>query len=228
MFRALCDQRIAFEGMLLKPNMVLPGYESPKQVADEEIAGHDRAVLPARRARRRAGHRVPLRRPVRRGGHARLNAMNRIGPHPWELSFSYGRALQQAAACKAWKGDRRQPRRRPTRVLPPGEDEQRRPLGQVLARHGACRLMAETLEDAKKKLDDEYGQVRRKFDRIHTAFDRVVSAGPEDDVYDRLEGPREGRQGGARRRRRRVGRERTPARVQGVRGEAQWRCVLGG
>ena len=46
--------------------------------------------------------------------------------------------------------------------------------------------MAETLDDAKKKLDDEYGQVRRKFDRIHTAFDRVISAGPEDDVYDRL------------------------------------------
>jgi fructose-bisphosphate aldolase class I len=35
---------------------------------------------------------------------ARLNAMNQIGPHPWELSFSYGRALQ-AAAQQAWKGD---------------------------------------------------------------------------------------------------------------------------
>ena len=46
--------------------------------------------------------------------------------------------------------------------------------------------MAKTLDEAKKKLDDEYGQVRRKFDRIHTAFDRVISAGPEDDVYDRL------------------------------------------
>jgi hypothetical protein len=46
--------------------------------------------------------------------------------------------------------------------------------------------MAKTIEEAKKKLDDEYGQVRRKFDKIHTAFDRVISAGPEDDVYDRL------------------------------------------
>jgi fructose-bisphosphate aldolase class I len=35
---------------------------------------------------------------------ARLNAMNLMGPHPWELSFSYGRALQ-AAAQQAWKGD---------------------------------------------------------------------------------------------------------------------------
>ena len=47
--------------------------------------------------------------------------------------------------------------------------------------------MAETLEDARKRLDDEYGQVRRKFDKIHTAFDRVISAGPEDDLYERLE-----------------------------------------
>jgi len=46
--------------------------------------------------------------------------------------------------------------------------------------------MAKSVEDARKKLDDEYGQVRRKLDRIHTAFDRVISAGPEDDVYDRL------------------------------------------
>lgn len=46
--------------------------------------------------------------------------------------------------------------------------------------------MAKTLEQAKKKLDDEYGQVRRKFDKIHTAFDRVISAGPEDDLYGRL------------------------------------------
>ena len=46
--------------------------------------------------------------------------------------------------------------------------------------------MAKTVEEAKKRLDDEYGQVRRKFDKIHTAFDRVISAGPEDDVYDLL------------------------------------------
>jgi hypothetical protein len=46
--------------------------------------------------------------------------------------------------------------------------------------------VANTVEEAKKKLDDEYGQIRRKFDKIHTAFDRVISAGPEDDLYDRL------------------------------------------
>jgi hypothetical protein len=46
--------------------------------------------------------------------------------------------------------------------------------------------VAKTVEEARKKLDDEYGQIRRKFDTIHTAFDRVISAGPEDDVYERL------------------------------------------
>jgi fructose-bisphosphate aldolase, class I len=103
-FRSLYDQRIAYEGMLLKPNMVLPGYESPKQVSDEEIA--DATVRCFRRV-------VPAAVPgivFLSGGQSdeeatsRLNAMNRIGPHPWEMSFSYGRALQQAA-LKAWRGD---------------------------------------------------------------------------------------------------------------------------
>jgi fructose-bisphosphate aldolase, class I len=103
-FGALYDQRIAYEGMLLKPNMVLPGYESPKQVADEEIADATvrcfRGVVPAA---------VPGVVFLSGGqsdeeATARLNAMNHIGPHPWELSFSYGRALQ-AAAQQAWKGN---------------------------------------------------------------------------------------------------------------------------
>ena len=38
------------------------------------------------------------------------------------------------------------------------------------------------LEHAKKRLDDEYGQTRRRFDEIHERFDRVASAGPEDDL----------------------------------------------
>ena len=42
--------------------------------------------------------------------------------------------------------------------------------------------MATDLEQAKKRLDDEYGQVRRRFDEIHERFDRVVSCGPEDDI----------------------------------------------
>jgi fructose-bisphosphate aldolase class I len=103
-FRSLYDQRIEYEGMLLKPNMVLPGYESPKQVADDEIAATTVRCF---------HHVVPSAVPgivFLSGGQSdeeatsRLNAMNRMGPHPWELSFSYGRALQQAA-LKSWSGD---------------------------------------------------------------------------------------------------------------------------
>ena len=46
--------------------------------------------------------------------------------------------------------------------------------------------MAEGLDEARRKLDDEYGQVRRNVDRIHAALDRVDAAGPEDDLYGLL------------------------------------------
>jgi hypothetical protein len=42
--------------------------------------------------------------------------------------------------------------------------------------------MADDLEKAKKRLDDEYGQVRRRFDEIHERFDRVTTAQPGDDL----------------------------------------------
>ena len=102
-FHELYEQRCAFEGLLLKPNMVLPGYESPKQVSDEDIAETTvrcfRVTVPAA---------VPGIVFLSGGqsdeeATARLNAMNKLGPHPWQLSFSYGRALQ-APALKAWEG----------------------------------------------------------------------------------------------------------------------------
>ena len=43
--------------------------------------------------------------------------------------------------------------------------------------------MADALEDARRKLDDEYGQVRRHLQKVHAALDRVDAAGPEDDLY---------------------------------------------
>jgi fructose-bisphosphate aldolase class I len=103
-FTELNDQRIALEGILLKPNMVLSGYDCPEQASDDEVAEQ---TLRAFR------HQVPAAVPgivFLSGGQsdedatARLNAMNAHGPHPWELSFSYGRALQ-APALKAWGGD---------------------------------------------------------------------------------------------------------------------------
>lgn len=47
--------------------------------------------------------------------------------------------------------------------------------------------MAKDLNDLRKKLDDEYGQVRRKLDKIQHAFDDVEKAGPEDDISELLD-----------------------------------------
>jgi fructose-bisphosphate aldolase, class I len=102
-FTELRDQRVQPEGMLLKPNMVLSGYECAEQASDEEVA-HETLRCFSRH--------VPAAVPgivFLSGGQsdeqatARLSAMNALGPHPWQLSFSYGRALQ-APALKAWGG----------------------------------------------------------------------------------------------------------------------------
>ena len=103
-FTELRDQRVQFEQMLLKPNMVLSGYEAPNRAGVQEVA--EQTIRCFRRH-------VPAAVPgivFLSGGQtdedatAHLNAMNAMGPHPWELSFSYGRALQ-APALKAWGGD---------------------------------------------------------------------------------------------------------------------------
>ncbi len=104
LYAELYAQGVALPGTLLKPNMVLSGYECPTQAPDDVVADHTLecflAVVPAA---------VPGIVFLSGGqsdtqATARLNEMNRRGPHPWELSFSYGRALQ-APALKAWKGD---------------------------------------------------------------------------------------------------------------------------
>jgi fructose-bisphosphate aldolase class I len=103
-FTELHDQRVDFEGMLLKPNMVLSGYEAAEQASADEVA---------EQTLRAFKRNVPAAVPgivFLSGGQsdedatAHLNAMNARGPHPWQLSFSYGRALQ-APALKAWVGD---------------------------------------------------------------------------------------------------------------------------
>ncbi len=103
-FMELRDQRTHLEGMLLKPNMVLSGYGCGTQASVEDVA--------AETVRCFERH-VPAAVPgivFLSGGQsdeaatAHLNAMNASGSHPWELSFSYGRALQ-APALKAWGGD---------------------------------------------------------------------------------------------------------------------------
>src|SRR5262249_23557076 len=103
-FNELADQRVEFEGMLLKPNMVIPGKKfaggkaAPDQVADATIKCF-RHVVPAA---------VPGILFLSGGqsdeeASANLDAINKKAPLPWQVSFSYGRALQ-AAALVAWGG----------------------------------------------------------------------------------------------------------------------------
>ena len=103
-FRELRNQRVSLEGALLKPNMVLAGYACREQPSDERIAELTISCLRAH---------VPAAVPgivFLSGGQSdedatsRLNALNALGPQPWALSFSYGRALQ-APVLAAWKGD---------------------------------------------------------------------------------------------------------------------------
>ncbi len=104
-FSQLREHRTLLEGMLLKPNMILSGKECPKQAAVAEVA--ETTVRCLRRV-------VPAAVPgvvflsggqssVRATEH--LNAMNALGRHPWELSFSYARALQDPTLM-AWKGEK--------------------------------------------------------------------------------------------------------------------------
>jgi fructose-bisphosphate aldolase class I len=102
-FQQLYYARVDLEGTILKPNMVIAGKKSPKQASREEVA--EKTVTVLKRC-------VPAAVPgiaFLSGGQsdedatAHLHYMNALGPLPWRLTFSYGRALQ-AAALKAWSG----------------------------------------------------------------------------------------------------------------------------
>jgi fructose-bisphosphate aldolase class I len=102
-FEQLYFQKVALEGMVLKPNMVIAGKKAKSRAGVEEVAEKTVKVLRAC---------VPAAVPgiaFLSGGQsdeeatAHLDAMNRIGNLPWKLTFSYGRALQ-AAPQKAWAG----------------------------------------------------------------------------------------------------------------------------
>jgi fructose-bisphosphate aldolase class I len=102
-FQQLYYQRVALEGMVLKPNMAIAGKKSAKKASVQEVA--ERTVKMLKDC-------VPSSVPgiaFLSGGQsdeeatAHLDAMNKIGGLPWKLTFSYGRALQ-AAPQKAWAG----------------------------------------------------------------------------------------------------------------------------
>jgi fructose-bisphosphate aldolase class I len=103
LYTELSDQRVDIEGTLLKPNMVLSGYEASNRAGADEVAEWTLKCFYKH---------VPAAVPgivFLSGGQSdedatvHLNAMNASGPHPWQLSFSYGRALQ-SPALKAWAG----------------------------------------------------------------------------------------------------------------------------
>jgi len=102
-FQQLYYQRVKLEGMVLKPNMAVPGKKNAKKASVEEVAEKTVKMLKAC---------VPGAVPgiaFLSGGQsdeeatAHLDAMNKTGNLPWKLTFSYGRALQ-AAPQKAWSG----------------------------------------------------------------------------------------------------------------------------
>ena len=102
-FQQLYYNKVALEGMLLKPNMAIAGKKCAKKASVEEVAEKSVKMLKAC---------VPGAVPgiaFLSGGQsdeeatAHLDAMNKIGKLPWKLTFSYGRALQHAPQV-AWRG----------------------------------------------------------------------------------------------------------------------------
>jgi fructose-bisphosphate aldolase class I len=103
-FAALAEQDVDLEAIVLKPSMVVPGKGSGQSALVTEVAT---ATLRCLRAS------VPAAVPgvaFLSGGQppeiatAHLHAMNRLGPQPWQLTFSYGRALQDPALA-AWAAE---------------------------------------------------------------------------------------------------------------------------
>src|SRR5689334_15077715 len=104
LFGSLYEQNVLLEGTILKASMVISGKGCAEQASAEEVAEATVRCLKAS---------VPALLPgivFLSGGQsdeqatAHLNAMNQMGPHPWPLSFSYGRAMQ-SAALKLWAKD---------------------------------------------------------------------------------------------------------------------------
>ena len=103
-FSALLEQRVHLEGMILKPSMVVSGKDNPRQAGVDEVA--ERTI---RCLKRTVPGAVPGIAFLSGGQSAvsateHLNKMNQLGPHSWQVSFSYARALQDPA-LKAWKGE---------------------------------------------------------------------------------------------------------------------------
>jgi len=103
LFEELKSAGVAIDGIILKTNMVVPAKDCPKQATPEEIAeatlGLFKKVLP----KELVGQAFLSGGQSEEEATANLDAINKKGPLPWKMSFSYGRALQNTA-LKTWNG----------------------------------------------------------------------------------------------------------------------------
>jgi fructose-bisphosphate aldolase class I len=103
-FHELREQHVAYEGMVLKPNMVMSGYDAPYQAGVQEVAD-----LTLRALKETVPAAVPGIAFLSGGqsdqlASAHLNAMNQVENLPWEVTFSYGRALL-GLSLETWRGE---------------------------------------------------------------------------------------------------------------------------
>ncbi|MBN1168587.1 fructose-bisphosphate aldolase class I [Candidatus Woesebacteria bacterium] len=103
LFTELYDYKVILEGLILKVNMIVPGRDNPNKLSPKEIAEHTVRVM-----KDSVSVAVPSvvylsggLSPVQSTEY--LDAINKLGPHPWELNFSFGRALQEPV-LEAWQG----------------------------------------------------------------------------------------------------------------------------
>ena len=104
LFTHLYEQDVLLEGTILKPSMVVPGDKCPEKVSTDDVAEATVSCLMNSVPAALAGIVFLSGGQTEIEATEHLNEMNKLGPFPWPLSFSYGRALQ-ASALKVWGSD---------------------------------------------------------------------------------------------------------------------------
>ncbi len=116
LFEELYNQNVLLEGCVLKPSMVISGSSAKSRAGVEDVAEATLDCLLNAVPAATAGVVFLSGGQGDEEATAHLDAMNRMGPHPWPLSFSYGRALQQAC-LKCWAEDPRGNREKAQKIL---------------------------------------------------------------------------------------------------------------
>ena len=102
-FSELNDQKVVLNGIILKPNMVISGTDANNRANVATVASATVDCLTSHVPNEVPGIAFLSGGQTSEEATAHLSAMNELGPHPWQLSFSYGRALQ-ASPLKVWDG----------------------------------------------------------------------------------------------------------------------------